>query len=287
MIRHMCVVSYAAALLLAFPQSGTAQTSLETYKIGVTYPLTGPFVSSAQAMLSAAELAVSDINRTGGIKGHPLQLVVEDSKGTPEGGILAMRKVVQVDGVQAILTIYTNVVMAQLPLADQLKVPLLSTIEAPGLMSKWKYGFQHADSIATHTSMLRDYWRATHVRRVFGFYPNNAFGPLVNQSAQTAADGAGAQYLSVSFNPGETDYRGSIARAKDFQPDTIYIGAQGGVDESEAIRNALASLTGVRSVFGGEITMDAERYSVPANLGLWRVRDGKLIRIWPVRGPVR
>ena len=43
-----------------------------------------------------------------------------------------MRKVVQVDGVQVIMTIFTNVVSAQMPLSQQFKVPLLSPVEAPG-----------------------------------------------------------------------------------------------------------------------------------------------------------
>ena len=59
--------------------------------------------------------------------------MVEDSKGDPEGAVSAMRKVVQVDGVQIIMTIFTAVVIAPVALAQELKVPLFSPVEAPGL----------------------------------------------------------------------------------------------------------------------------------------------------------
>jgi len=43
-------------------------------------------------------------------------LVIEDSKGTPEAGVAAMRRVVDVDKVPVVLTGFTNVITAQMPL---------------------------------------------------------------------------------------------------------------------------------------------------------------------------
>lgn len=97
----MRAIGLLVAILSLLGASGLAQTvGTEPYKIGVTFPLTGPLTTSGTQYVPAAEVAVSHVNRAGGIHGHPLQLVVEDSLGTPEGGIAAMRKLVQVDGVQ-------------------------------------------------------------------------------------------------------------------------------------------------------------------------------------------
>ena len=100
---------------------GSAQPArAEPYKIGMTFPQTGPLASVSIEYIPGAQIAADDVNRSGGVKGHPLQIVVEDTQSSPQGGVAAMRKLVQVDGVQAIITIYTNVVTAQMPLADQL-----------------------------------------------------------------------------------------------------------------------------------------------------------------------
>ncbi|MCA9352471.1 ABC transporter substrate-binding protein [Patescibacteria group bacterium] len=50
----------------------------ETIKIGHIAILTGPLASVGEAQLHAASLAVEDINSTGGVNGHELELVVED-----------------------------------------------------------------------------------------------------------------------------------------------------------------------------------------------------------------
>lgn len=115
--------------VLAGPSAGLAQarpTTLAPYRIGLTYPLAGPFATNAETSLPAIELAVADVNEKGGVKGHPLQHDPEDTAGTPAGGVESFRKLTQVDGVQAVMTIYTNVVEAQIPLADRLHVPSIS-----------------------------------------------------------------------------------------------------------------------------------------------------------------
>lgn len=85
--------------LLATGSTGALAQTREPYKIGMTWPLTGPLASSGLEYMPGAEVAVVHVNRAGGINGHPLQLDVEDSQGTPQGGVAAMRKLVQVDGV--------------------------------------------------------------------------------------------------------------------------------------------------------------------------------------------
>ena len=124
----------AGAIALGLPTiraTQAQQASGRPYKIGVTYPLSGPQGAWGQLIVPAIEIAVQHVNGAGGINGRPLALVVEDSKGNPEGAVSAMRKVVQVDGVQVIMTIFTNVVSAQMPLSQQFKVPLISPVEAP------------------------------------------------------------------------------------------------------------------------------------------------------------
>ena len=122
----------AGAIVLGLPAMRAAlaqQASGAPYKIGVTYPLSGPQGAWGQLIVPAIEIAAQHVNEAGGVNGRPLALVVEDSKGNPEGAIPAMRKVVQVDGVQVIMTIFTNVVSAQMPLSQQFKVPLISPVE--------------------------------------------------------------------------------------------------------------------------------------------------------------
>jgi ABC-type branched-subunit amino acid transport system substrate-binding protein len=147
-----------------------------------------------------------------------------------------MRKLVQVDGAVAIISIYTNVVTAQIPLADQLKVALMAPIQAPNLMDKSPYTFAHAETLTESVRQYREYWRKVRVKRLFAFYPNNAIGPYYSAATKASAAAIGAEYAETAFNYGTGDYRGLVARVKEFNPDSIYIASQGGVDDTLIIK---------------------------------------------------
>jgi len=222
--------------LLALPPLAVRAQNANPYKIGVTFPLTGPFAPTFGDYLKGAQLAVSEINRAGGVKGHPLQLVIEDSLGSPQGGLAAMRKVIQVDGVQCIFTIATNVVAAQLPLADQLKIPTMSLVETPGLFAKSEYSFAVAPTWGLYLPMMVAYWKAHGVKRVYGMLTNNSFGQLQSTALRTALPAIGAQYDESLLDTDQTDFRGIVARAKDAAPDIILISGQGSTIEINAIK---------------------------------------------------
>jgi ABC-type branched-subunit amino acid transport system substrate-binding protein len=262
---------FTALLAAPFVLAGTrvsAQTaSAQPYKIGVTFPLTGPFAASSAAYTPAIEVAIAHINKTGGVGGHQLVMALEDSQSTPQGGVAAMRKLAQVDGVQAIITIYTNVVTAQIPLADQLKVPFLCPAQAPDLMNKGQFSFAHAETVTSTVALYRDVWRKEKRKKIFAFVPNNAMGPYFGNAVRASASAIGADYLETSFDFGQSDYRGLVARLKDFGADAIFLATQGGTDDTTIIKQVREAAIKTR------VDLSANYYNEPA----WRAGIGTYI----------
>jgi ABC-type branched-subunit amino acid transport system substrate-binding protein len=147
-----------------------------------------------------------------------------------------MRKLVQVDGVQAILTIYTNVVSAQIPLAEQVKVPFLSSVATDALRSKSPYAFQHAEVLQNRRQLFGAYWKANKVKKIYGLVVNNSVGPFFSSLAKAAAESAGSEYQEASFNDGETDYRGLVTRVKAYGADNVFLAELGGLAGAQIIR---------------------------------------------------
>lgn len=367
MLRPAFLASLAATGALGAPAAARAAQATGTpYKIGVTFPLTGPLATLIANARGGPELAAAEINAAGGVQGHPLELVFEDTLGTPEGGIAAMRKLVQVDGVQAILTVFTNVVTAQMPLGDALKIPTMSTVESPGLVTKSQFSFAHTQTISTEAPLIRDYWKKAGYKRVYAFIGNNAYGQLIEPTVKRIAVDIGADYGEAFVDLNQSDFRGTIAKARDFNPDVLFISAQGSSAETSvirqvrelnitapiynpgnyfydhswraavgpyvegmyfvglnvdsrvnptfvrryrakydsfptyiaaemydivkiyayaigkagyngaAIRDVIANLDGVPSVFGGKIKMGADHYSISSTMDVWNVRRGQL-----------
>ena len=250
----------AGALALSPSAASAQQPSGAPYKIGVTYPHSGPQGAWGQLIVPAIEIAVAHANAAGGVNGRPLALVVEDSKGNPEAAVSAMRKVVQVDGVQAILTIFTNVVSAQMPLAQQFKVPLLSPVEAPGLTAKSDHWvFAHSSLLSRNLPLLEQRWKNKGVKRIFGFYPNTPIAPYGSGLIQAAADRIGAVHENVLFKLGDSDFRSLIIRAKAFNPDAIMIWGHGTPDEGVIMKQA-RELGVTTQMYNGSATPTVKSY---------------------------
>jgi len=76
----------------------------DVYKIGAVLPFSGSEAHSGAQCLNGAGMAVEEINESGGVLGgRPIELVVEDSETDPQRALERTRKLVEADGVQAVL----------------------------------------------------------------------------------------------------------------------------------------------------------------------------------------
>ncbi|MBI3106150.1 MAG: ABC transporter substrate-binding protein [Candidatus Rokubacteria bacterium] len=79
--RSVCVALVTAVLVSLAPGSSSAQGN--AIVIGAHLPLTGANADPAARMQRGYQLLVDDVNARGGIKGRPLQLVIEDDRNDP------------------------------------------------------------------------------------------------------------------------------------------------------------------------------------------------------------
>jgi branched-chain amino acid transport system substrate-binding protein len=219
-------IALAALALPLVPRRLLAQGRAPR-KIGLTTALTGPFAAIATEYTYAYQLAVQHVNEAGGINGRQVQLLIEDSKANPADGIAAMRKLAQVDNVDGIVTFLTGVVTAQMPLADQLHMPTVAGVETSGLVDKSQYVFACGVRIAKAEPLMVDYWRKHNVKKVYAFLANNAVGQLIQPVIQQRAKEANAEVQVALINLGDADFRGEVARCKEFSPNAIYINTSG------------------------------------------------------------
>ncbi len=71
------------------------------YKIGTMQPLSGPTAAGGKTALVGTQLAVDRINRTGGINGRPVELVIADYESKPDVGRRRAEKLATEDKVDA------------------------------------------------------------------------------------------------------------------------------------------------------------------------------------------
>ncbi|MER6134253.1 ABC transporter substrate-binding protein [Streptomyces sp. NPDC001815] len=104
----------------------TQRTGGSAVRIGALVPLTRPgWVEAGRHLLAGLELAVGEVNDTGGIAGRPLELLVRDTAADPRKATAAVDELARL-GVVALAGEYHSVVArAAAGRADALGVPFL------------------------------------------------------------------------------------------------------------------------------------------------------------------
>ena len=114
--RRVLKTGLAAGALALGGQSAFAQA--DAYRFGLALPLTGPQASYGGDQIQAAQWAVADINKAGGINGKKLEMVVLDTQADPQVGIQAINRLVNVEKVPALITAWSVVVKAVAPIIN-------------------------------------------------------------------------------------------------------------------------------------------------------------------------
>ena len=93
----------AAAMVLAFTLSAGAAPAAGPIKIGAFFALSGPAANIGSPTKLVAEMVTKKINDEGGIKGRKIELITADTEGEPTKAVMALKKLVNVDKVKAVI----------------------------------------------------------------------------------------------------------------------------------------------------------------------------------------
>src|SRR5690348_17117255 len=91
-----------ALVFIASIIAGSASAA-DPIKIGVVNMLTGPFAEGGSFQVNGLQLALEDINKSGGILGRPVELRTEDNQSTNPGTVLAFSKLFTDPAIKAIV----------------------------------------------------------------------------------------------------------------------------------------------------------------------------------------
>ncbi len=95
-------------------------------KIGVVAPLTGDVKTFGESTVNGIMLAIEEANRAGGIQGKQIKLFISDDKNDPTEATNAGGKLIELDGVVAIIGSVST--KCSLPLADKCQVARIPMI---------------------------------------------------------------------------------------------------------------------------------------------------------------
>lgn len=228
--RRTILQAGAGALGLGLlPQSAMAQA--EPFRIGALNPITGagsPYGSGMAEMIFAA---AEEVNAAGGVAGRRLQVFADDTQTNPQFAVLAAKKLIEVNKVNAILGTWSSgVSLAVIPLANDANILLMHTSGAPALSTPpanakgFGYRFQ-----ATNDRFGRAFAEIAvkeGFKRPATMAFNNASGIGNTQGFKKAWEAKGNKVIAeVVYEPNQPSYRAELQKVLASNPDVIVMGS--------------------------------------------------------------
>ena len=203
---------------------GRAAAQSGTIKIGMCSPVTGPAAESGKYAQIGARLALDAVNKSGGVLGRQVELIVEDDQTTNPGIVLAFSKLASQSDIVAFLgSIRSTQVHAMAP--DVLKVgkPVMIGGTDPALThmgNPWLFRFRPNDSYSG--KVIAEYGVNTLGKKKWAIvHSTDAFGTAGGKALASAL--AGINGASVALDQGYAN------QSQDFTPVVLAI-KQSGAD---------------------------------------------------------
>lgn len=123
------LIAALLAIMVLFFQIGSQRNPVgDEFRIAFFNPMSGSAAASGHAQLRAAQLAVEQINRQGGVRGYKLKIVGYDLPLSPSAAAKSVREAMKDKSILVMMTGAGNdVVEALAPVADEISVPLVAT----------------------------------------------------------------------------------------------------------------------------------------------------------------
>jgi branched-chain amino acid transport system substrate-binding protein len=179
----------------------------DTIKIGMVTSITGPDADGGRYALTGAKIALDRVNKSGGVLGKPLELIVEDDQTSNRGTVLAFSKLAaQPDIVAFIGQIRSTQTHAMAPDVLKTAKPVCFGGTDPALTkmgNPWLIRFRPSDTFSAR--VIASYGVATLGKKNWAIvHSTDAFGTSGFKALSAALDKLGATVVTDQGYPNQT-----------------------------------------------------------------------------------
>jgi len=222
-----------ACLLGGIPPS--VAEGKEPFVVGAVFGVTGAFSFLGEPERNTAQMVEEWVNAAGGIQGHPLKVMVEDTKSDEAQAVLTVRKLLEKDKVLAIVgPSSTGESMAVVPIMERAKTPLIScaaalsivtpkeeldrilaakTFEMPKKQNRWVFKTAQTDTSAVEA--IYEHMKKKKITKVAIITVTAGFGDFGRQELKRAAPVYGISIVADErYGPKDSDMTAQLTKIK-------------------------------------------------------------------------
>lgn len=224
LFKQLCARAALAGAMLA-----AASASAQEIKIGALLAMSGTQAALGEIMANGARLAVEHANADRVLQGK-LSLVIEDSQGAPQLGVIGMNKLINVEKVPYVLSSYTGVAKAIAPIGQRSKVVAINGGGVgPDLAELGPYFWNVIPLANFEVKAFVPYLvKERGLKRVALVYLDDPLGHGIRKEFEATLPGVGGELVAALSVPvAQQQFAGVAARVREVKPDVVYIASYG------------------------------------------------------------
>lgn len=211
-------------IFLALAISASTVMAAQPIKIGALFSITGPASFLGEPERNTAQMVVDEINKSGGIKGRMLELVVYDTQGDATKAVQAATRLIKDDKVAAIIgPSTTGDSMAVIPIVEKAQVPMVSCaagIKITEPVKKWVFKTAQNDSLAV--ARIYEHLKKKKINKVAILTVSDSFGSSGREQLKAQAANFGIQILNdETYGPKDTDMTAQLTKIRGSQAQAL------------------------------------------------------------------
>lgn len=206
---------------LAFAQQGGP------LRLGGLVPLTGAGGIWGPSMVLIYKTIVDEVNAAGGIGGQKVEFYAEDDQTNPDAGVLAVRKLIDINRVSAIMGVWSSAVAAPtLPLCWQNKVAMLAIAASDSLSELPHQGYFIRTNVhvALQGKEIGEWAVGKGAKSIFVLLAQTPFSVPMMQGLENAVQSKGVKTNYLTYDMRKTSFRSEVDQALRMKPDVILLG---------------------------------------------------------------
>ena len=189
----------------------------ETIKVGAIFGVTGPAANLGGPEARTLEMLVQEVNKKGGIKGNPVELIIKDSGASPEKAISFAKQLIDEDKVFAIIGPSTSgETMKIKTLAEDGKTILLSCAAAEAIVKPvGKYVFKTPQNDSHAVRKIYDQMKKAGIVKIGVVSSNTGFGKAGKEQLEKLASEYGITIVANEvYDKEATDLTAVVTKLK-------------------------------------------------------------------------
>ncbi|WP_138466723.1 ABC transporter substrate-binding protein [Poseidonocella sp. HB161398] len=223
--RQFLASSAILAGSFALPLRALAQEG--PIKIGTLTPLTGAGGPYGPVMADTVKAVVAGVNAAGGVLGRQVEVISEDDQTNPEAGVRAARKLIDVDGVSAIMgTWASSVTTAVAPLCWESGTMLttVSGADSITLLPHEGYIVRTQPNTILQGRKFGEFTVELGAGKVFFMSPQTPFADSQFSEITKVVEAAGGSTAKLIYDDKKPTYRSEVDELMAFEPDVVVLG---------------------------------------------------------------